>query len=265
MPAYRLYVDESGDHVFRDDVALGNPAHRYLALIGCMFHLVDDYIAFAQGLEQLKARLFPYSPDAPFVLHRDDVINRRGPFSVLREARANEAFEEALVRLVEQSRFHLFAVVIDKLAMKAQYPVPWHPYHAALGFMLQRYCGLLAHRGQAGDVVGETRGKREDGLLRNAYEHLLTHGDMFHRAAWYQATLTSGKLKLKEKRRNTAGLQLADVLAHPVKQQVLVVNGRIPSVKESFGARLAAVAESKLNRRSGDGRIEGYGRVLFPK
>lgn len=29
---YRLYLDESGDHVFHD---LESPSHRYLALVGC--------------------------------------------------------------------------------------------------------------------------------------------------------------------------------------------------------------------------------------
>jgi len=65
---YRLYLDESGDHVFRD---LDKPQHRFLCLMGCWFHNVD-YLSFHDALANLKARYFPHHPDEPIILHRED-------------------------------------------------------------------------------------------------------------------------------------------------------------------------------------------------
>jgi hypothetical protein len=42
--------------------------------------------------------------------------------------------------------------------------------------------------------------------------------------------LTSKEIKLKPKNANIAGTQLADLLAYPLKQEILVENGRISDV-----------------------------------
>jgi hypothetical protein len=52
---YRLYLDESGDHVFRD---VAEPAHRFLCLLGCWFRN-PDYLRFHTALEDVKARPYP--------------------------------------------------------------------------------------------------------------------------------------------------------------------------------------------------------------
>jgi hypothetical protein len=118
-----------------------------------------------------------------------------------------------------------------------------------MGFLMQRYCAFLNHVNRTGDVMAESRGRTENELLAGAYQHTYAHGDMFHRADWYRRVLTSNQVKLKPKDKNISGLQLADVLAHPLKQRV----------------RLAEAAEDKYNRHLYDGRVEGYGKVLFPK
>jgi len=77
---YRLYLDESGDHTYN---LLAEPAHRYLALLGVWFRQGDDYVAFADDLEQFKRDIFGPRPDKPVVLHRSDIIGRKGPFGLL--------------------------------------------------------------------------------------------------------------------------------------------------------------------------------------
>ena len=87
VPQFRLYLDESGDHVFHDEGTLALPSHRYLALTGCWFETTGDaYLGFTDALEQLKRSHLPHSPDEPVVLHREDILNRRGPFWRLRDA-----------------------------------------------------------------------------------------------------------------------------------------------------------------------------------
>jgi hypothetical protein len=69
---------------------------------------------------------------------------------------------------------------------------------------------------------------------------------------------------VKPKSANIAGLQLADVLAHPVRQEMLREADRITAPMSPFGERLAAVIWPKFNRHFYRGRVWGYGKVLFP-
>ncbi|MEA3312610.1 MAG: hypothetical protein U9Q76_10375 [candidate division WOR-3 bacterium] len=65
MERYRLYVDESGDHVFRDPESLAKPSRRFLALIGCMLKRGEDYVQFSDRLEVLKREHFKKDVDDP--------------------------------------------------------------------------------------------------------------------------------------------------------------------------------------------------------
>ncbi len=261
---YHLYIDESGDHVFHDEKTLQEAPHRYLALAGCWFK-TSDYVEFHRALEDLKQKHVPHNPDEPVVLHRSDILNRRGPFWRLRDPDKRAAFDGDLLSLIRSVEFKAVVVVIDKLRMRRDYANPFHPYHAALDFLLQRYCCVLNHHNRKGDVTAESRQRHEDRLLRNAYNHILTYGDMHHKASFYQQALTSRKLKLKRKSANIAGLQLADLLAHPLKQQLLIDHGKISDPGENFGTKVASAAARRYNTNVWTGELEGYGRVLFPK
>jgi hypothetical protein len=50
-----------------------------------------------------------------------------------------------------------------------------------------------------------------------------------------------------------------------VKQWVLKRNGLLVDELAPFAQRLMGIVERKFNRHLYDGRIEGYGIVLFPK
>ena|SRR3990172_6004129 len=77
---YRLYLDESGDHVFRETT---ETAHRFLCLLGCWFQN-PAYVQFHEALERLKERHFHHHPDNPVVLHREDIINARRVFKTMK-------------------------------------------------------------------------------------------------------------------------------------------------------------------------------------
>lgn len=258
---YRLYVDESGDHVFNK---LDEPSHRYLCLLGAWFR-GGDYLPFHGELETLKQRHFPHSPDEPLILHREDIVARRRSFWRLRDSERRAAFDEDLLGLLQHTRFTAVAVVIDKLRLREAYPTPAHPYHLAIGFLLQRYCGFLNHVSRQGDVMAESRGGREDSLLKDSYSRVYERGAWMFRPEVFQQGLTSHELKLKPKTANVAGLQLADLLVKPIKNMVLADRWQAQHPLSSFEERLVAVVKAKLNRHLYDGRIEGYGTVFFPK
>jgi hypothetical protein len=258
---YRLYIDESGDHVFRK---LDDAGHRYLCLLGCWFRGAD-YRTFHDSLAQFKQKHIPHSPDEPVILHREDIINRRRAFWRLRDSASEAAFDRDLLTLVAQANFKVAAVVIDKKVLQEKYPAPAHPYHLALGFLLQRFCGFLNHTNRNGDVMAESRGGREDRLLKDSYSRVYERGIWMTRAEFFQRALTSKELKLKPKSANIAGLQLADVLGHPVRQAVLREKHQTTAEPAPFAAKLLEIVDQKLNRHLYDSRVWGYGKVFFPE
>ncbi len=260
---FRLYLDESGDHVFRDTT---EPAHRFLCLLGCWFQN-PDYVQFHEALENFKAHHLHHHPDNPVVLHREDMINKRRAFKILQDADTRVEFDKDLLGIIEQAKFRVVAVIIDKATLRAAYGgAAAHPYHLGLGFMLQRYAGYLNHINRVGDVMAESRGDKEDRLLEESYTRVFERGIWgVTSASFFQSALTSRQLKLQKKGANISGLQLADLLGHPVKMWALKRYGLIENDLAPFAARLMNTVEPKLNRQLYKNKIDGYGIVLYPK
>lgn len=259
---YRLYLDESGDHVFRETEEL---AHRYLCLLGCWFRN-PDYLKFHEAIEGFKSAHLPHHPDDPVILHREDMINARKAFKNLRDGGVRAKFDDELLRVIKAAEFKVVAVVIDKQELRRAYgTAAAHPYHLGLGFLLQRFAGYLNHINRVGDILGESRGGKEDRLLKESYSRVFERGVWMTRSEVFQSALTSGELKLKPKSANIAGLQLADLLGHPVKQWMLKHFGYATEDLAPFAQRLMGVIEGKFNRHLYDQRLEGYGVVLYPK
>lgn len=264
MERYRLYIDESGDHVMSDEAALRKEGHRYLALVGCWIR-GDKYKQFHDDLTSLKQTHFPHNPDEPVILHREDIVACRGSFWRLHQQAAKQAFDDDWLELLHRTDFMLCGIVIDKLALRQKYWRPFHPYHTALEFLLQRYCGYLNHVSRKGDVMAESRGGRENKELAKEFTRIWTDGDMQHDAEFVQRALTSRELKLKQKNHNIAGLQLADLLAHPLRLYVLTRNQATTTQPTEFEKRVFRLLESKLNRNLyTGGQVKGYGWSLFP-
>ncbi len=260
---FRLYLDESGDHVYRD---FSKASHRFLCLLGCWFKN-PDYLEFHAGLESLKARHLPHHPDNPVVLHREDMINARKDFKILHDATKRTAFDNDLLDLIRSANFSIVAVVIDKAMLNEKFgQTAAHPYHLGLGFLLQRYAGYLNHINRRGDVMGEARGGVEDRLLKDSYIRVYERGVWgYTQPSSLQMALTSRELKLKPKSANIAGLQLADLMGHPTKMWVLKESNLVDDDLRPFAERLMAIIAPKFNRQLYTGRISGYGYVVFPK
>jgi len=210
MKRYRLYIDESGDHTYRN---LDDINHRYLGLTGIAIE--SDYyrLEFQPRMEVLKQTHFPHNPDEPIILHRDDIINRRHAFGVLDDPDRNNAWERDFTEFIRISEFELFTVVIDKKAHKERYGnAADHPYHLCLTYLLERYRGYLISERSKGDVLAEGRGGREDLALKKVYQYRWLHGTR-----------------------------------HPSKASILKSAGRIPSSPQSFGTRMAEAFRGKYN------------------
>ena len=261
MKRYRLYVDESGDHTY---YALEDPAKRYLGLTGIFIEHEYYRTTFQPETERLKQTHFPHSPDEPVVLHRADIINRRGPFWKLRDTEKERAFNEDFLQFIREQDYHIITVVIDKKTYIERYgEAAYHPYHYCLTALLERYCGFLNFYNAQGDVLAESRGGSEDLKLKRAYQRLYREGTWYWNCAFFQRTLTSSEIKVKLKSANIAGLQLADLLAHPSKQEILLEEQRIDDPGDNFGQQICQCIQTKYNKHVYEGSIRGYGKIFL--
>jgi len=152
-------------------------------------------------------------------------------------------------------------VVIDKARHKAQYKTPADPYHLAVGFGLERVCGLLAQRSvwhsgpaKAGalsanpavHVVVEKRGKNEDDDLELEFRRICA-------GANYNAEQWNFEVIFADKKSNSAGLQLADLVARPIGMSVL---------KPGQPNRAFEAVKPKFLQKNG--RFMGWGLKCFP-
>lgn len=254
---FRLYIDESGDHTFH---LTEDDNHRYLGLLGIWFDIDAPYRAFARALDQLKKDIFGWHPDdLPTCLHRKDLIDRKGVFRRLRDPERNERFESELLMAVREASFCMACVVIDKASHSTKTEL-FHPYHYCLATLLERYVGWLYLKKSVGDVMAESRGGREDQELRAAFELTLQKGTRFHSPQQFQEVLSSKEIKLKKKEHAIAGLELADLLAYPLKRE-MVADRRGTGLAEDFSASLLEAARPKMNCQLFTGRVAGYGKV----
>jgi hypothetical protein len=238
-----VFVDESGDH------GLANVNHDFplFALVFCIFAKTDYVERVTPALRRLKMATFGHDL---VVLHEHDLRKKGGAFAMMsREPRT--AFMDALSEVIEAAPFKLVAVVIDKRELRLDDAAAANPYHLALQFGLERVFRLLAERGQDGRLthfIVEARGKREDTELELEFRRICEGGNGLGHALPF-------RLVMADKRTNSEGLQIADMVARPVALSVL---------RPEQPNRAVAILAGKF-WRGPDGRAEGYGLKCFPE
>ena len=284
-PAYRLYIDESGDHTYgkkeeqpfivksldetlQDSLKPQYPQlekvdKRYLGLTGCIFKIDYYRELFVPTMDAFKRDFF--DPDEHVILHAKEIIQRQGPFHILQSEETAQRFDAGLIDLIANADYKIINVVIDKKNHVENFnAVAWHPYHYCLVNMLERYCLFLKNQKARGDVMAESRGKTEDFELKKVYSSLWMNGTRLKSGKFFQQYLTSKEIKIKPKIKNVAGLQLSDILSHPLKKYTLLRRNILNEPDEAvYWLKVVSAAKEKLDRREKDGRIEGYGIVFI--
>jgi hypothetical protein len=262
MSLYRIYIDETGNH---DMTHADDPNQRFLALTGVILESEYNTSVFQPELEEIKRQFFKHDPDTPVIFHRKEMVNRRPPFEPLRDAEVEARFNQVILEGLERWQYKAITVVIDKKAHRDQYSVwRYHPYHYCLAVMLERFILFLHYGDHRGDVMVESRGGKEDKQLEASYQGLYKNGTDKIPAERWQERLTTIELKVKPKTANIAGLQLADLIAHPSRREVLLDHKLIADDRDTFGNKICTILQKDKYLRSRSGQIPGYGKKLLP-
>ena len=105
--------------------------------------------------------------------------------------------------------------------------------------------------------------KRNDRRLKDSFTRVIEKGSDYIQPEVFAAHLTSRQLKVKPKSNNIAGLQLADLIAHPSFKAVQARRNRQPLPK-NFGGQISKILEDSKLHRSPQGQINGWGRKWLP-
>ncbi len=245
-----MYVDEVGNP---DLGNADNPNHRFLSLTGVILplHIVKEKLHPA--FETLKADFFDHHPDDPVIFHRKEMVNAKPPFGELRNLEVRTVFDAKLLDLLRVIDYTVISVVIDKLDHVTQYATwRYDPYHYCMEILLERYVLFLERMHVMGDMLAESRGGKEDKRLKKSFNRICEEGTNYINADRIMNVLTSCQLKIKPKLNNIAGLQLADLVAHPSRREILLESGKITDKRENiFADRIVEILTEKYDKVAG--------------
>ena len=246
---YRIYVDEVGNP---DLESSDNPNHRFLSLTGVILELGYVQETLHPQMEQLKAEYFHSHPDEPVIFHRKELLNAKPPFEALQDPTVRKQFDDELLGLMESWVYTVISVCLDKQKHKETYATwRYDPYHYCLAVLLERFVFFLRRKNCAGDVMAESRGGKEDRRLKTSFHNLWQRGTDYVDPQQFQDRLSSRQLKVKTKANNVSGLQLADLLAHPSRNEILEENGLLDREIAPFAQRVISILQGKYDQRGG--------------
>lgn len=239
---YIVYVDESGDH----SLTSINPDYPVFVLCFCILNKETYIDQIVPKIQRLKIQTFGHDQ---IIIHEHDMRKKKGDFSQLNKL-LREQFMSGLSRVMEGADLTIIAVVIDKERHINKYMNPFHPYHLALQFGLERIYSFLKERGQekkTTHVIFEERGPKEDMELELEFRRVRDGQNRSKITLPFDIVLAS-------KKSNSTGLQLADITARPLGLSVIR-----PEQKN----QALDIIKTKLYRGRHD-CVSGNGLKVFP-
>lgn len=261
-PRYRMFIDEvghagSGQFLHEND--------RFLSLTRLIFEQQEIPNNLIPVIESIKDRYFGRNQNgAPVILHRKEIVQRKPPFDALTNQIVAVGFDRDLLHIISNLEFRAVTVVLDKKEYVERYTT-WrhHPYNYCVEILAERLVLFLEERDATGDLMAEARGKNDDNYLRHAVGHVLRNGNAYVERKRFVSRILPNEPKIHKKNDNIAGLQLADLIAHPSFLATKYRKQR-KSLPDNFGGRIAEILEASKYRRAPDGRVDGFGRKWIP-
>jgi Protein of unknown function (DUF3800) len=257
---FRIYIDEVGHHDLKSS---DDPNERYLSLTGVIMRHSYEVGECTTAMNALKKKVFG-STDV--ILHRRDLIDaKESPYDLLQNQQVRKQFNELILALLSSATYRVFTVVIDKSEHKKKYVVwRFHPYHYCLTVTLERYVQVLARVNATGDVLVESRGKKENMQLESAFQHIYRNGTDHVPQRVFQERLSSHEIKIKPKTQNIAGLQLADLIANPSRRDLICEKLGVEMTAD-FGRQVAQIIrKNKYLKSPYNGSAIGWGTKWLP-
>jgi hypothetical protein len=209
---YIVYIDESGDHNLNNI----DPKYPVFVITFCCFNKNELINEVTPAIQGLKIKYFGHDQ---IVLHEADIRKSKEPFQFSGiDKGLRERFLIELSEIIENIPFTIVSVVIDKMKLKALYKNPNNPYHLGLRFGLEKLNEIFSNKNQEGKeifLVFEKRGTNEDRSLEMEFFKICSENEQFGYKQVDYAKVNY-KMLLADKKSNSVGLQIADLIARPI-------------------------------------------------
>ncbi len=258
-----MFIDDTGEV---DNAATNDDERRFASITGVIFEWGHYYHTFVPNFRDLRSKHFGLNKNnKPPVLQRRAILGKEGKFSALDNTNNKRKWDADCLQMYRQHNYHVITVCIDKVAFYFRYP-KWREeiYLLLIQNALERYYYFLKSRKGVGDVMAEAIGLKPDRALSARYERVYQNGTLDLKAAELQSVLTSKEIKIKPKKDDIAGLQLADLLAKPSFDHCRSIYADVPAPR-GFVSSICAIMEDEKYYRQTNGQIDGYGRIWRPR
>ncbi len=208
------FFDECGDH------SLSKIDKDFPLFLLCT--VIVEREAYAhQVIPAMAAFKLRYFAHEGINLHSREIRKADGPFSILQNETVRKSFLPELSALIATLPFTLFITAIHKQAYAQRYGNgAKNPYDVALEYSFERVLHFMEERKENQlPVIAEARGQQEDDALRASFHRLMTQGTYYNKAERFQKLVCP--ISFRRKQDNIAGIQVADLCAHPTARHLL--------------------------------------------
>jgi hypothetical protein len=234
---YIIYVDESGDHSLKS-IDEGYPI---FVLAFCIF----KKSSYSQNaIKKLKEFKFKHFGHDMVVLHENEIRRDKGFFRKLKSRELKQNFLNELTDIIKEEDFHIISTVINK---KKLFTHANNPYDIALKYCMERTYTFLKQENKITHIVVEQRGRKEDQELELEFRRICD-GNNFQNMVFQFEIIMANKMS------NSAGLQLADLVARPIGLSVF---------KTTQENRAFEIIKTKFYKDK-NGDFKDYGLKVFP-
>jgi hypothetical protein len=192
-----------------------DPNYPIFVLCFCIFKKSIYSSSIVNKLHDIKFKYFGHDN---VVFHSHEIRKKTHNFSILNRKEIESEFLNDISLLIKNIEFKIISCVIDKQNLKKKYELPRNPYHLSLGFCLERLSKFLEKNDQiklATHIVFEARGKKEDNELELEFRRTIDKGTK------HMPKNMPFEILIADKKTNSIGLQIADLVAHPIGRKIL--------------------------------------------
>lgn len=232
-----------------------------MGLTGIIMRTEYEAGRFTEAMNLIKRTVFGKED---IVFHRKEMLHALPPFESLNDPVKRDELDKALLDVMENAAYRAITVVVDKQALMEKYLV-WQsdPYHYGLRCLLERYIYFLQGAGSVGDVMTESRERRDNKRLSRSYRYAYKHGTEYLTPADVQRYLPT-EIKISRKKENVAALQLCDLIANPSCRELICRKNK-KEMTADFGKQIVDILYRRRYRRHPKTlKIEGCGTKWLP-
>ena len=209
---YIVYVDESGN----TDLKNVDPKYPVFVLTFCVIKKTTYIRYIVPQFQDMKFLFFGHDN---IDYHSYDIRQKRNSFAMLQNEKTKELFFDKLNEIISESSFVIISAVIKKEKyVEGKRDI----YHHALQFCLERLNSFLKQRNQHGritHIICESRGKKEDRLLKGEFHQILNNEYDYYTKFRYDYKATPMEIEFSPK--GPTGLQIADLFGHPIGSHII--------------------------------------------